>query len=527
MRCDRSDPVTLDAFLLDRSGDASLDAFRAHYPGCPDCATAVADWMALAAELAEAMAERGANRPAHPDPETLARFVAAPDALEPSLVARIEGHVDHCPGCANELRAIRRFDPVAFGAAIESAPAPARAGNPRGLGEVVAAIVERLRGFDLLAPVPALLSALLVLGGLWLGGVLDAPDLGAGGAARESQLAARPRPGASEGQEAEPSGLAERASSDAVDTPTAIDGAGSTALAEASPSAASSPSIERTVPRAPIDGAAPALPTGAVAPDAEASPRRAAALAHVSPSDGRPRSDGETVSAPVATSTAAAEASPAGAERPSAAAEEIRIAALVSLPPPDYAMPADAAPLAWMRSFGTVRSAATMAHVTALAPRTHAGRTRSRSPRLWWSLDRATDRSVEFTLVEGEAIDPVVRVALPGPHAAGLHVVDLAARGVELEPEVEYRWFVSLGADPDRPSRPAPSAGALRVVAPSESGFPDGAPEAAPALGRWLAERGLWYDAFDYYSTLAAAHPEVARIAADRDRLLAAVDLRD
>jgi hypothetical protein len=172
-----------------------------------------------------------------------------------------------------------------------------------------------------------------------------------------------------------------------------------------------------------------------------------------------------------------------------------------------------------MRQFGAVRAAPSEARVALRAPTDHVGLTLSRSPRLWWALDRATEHPVQLTIVDGEAIDPLVRVELPGPHAAGLHVFDLAQHGATLAPDVDYRWFVSVVVDPDRPSRNPVSAGALRVVGPSDPRRAKGESADTPARGNELAALGLWYDAFDFYATLAAAHPEVERIATDRDRL--------
>jgi hypothetical protein len=123
------------------------------------------------------------------------------------------------------------------------------------------------------------------------------------------------------------------------------------------------------------------------------------------------------------------------------------------------------------------------------------------------------------TVVDEEALDPLLRVRLPGPHAAGLHALDLAAHGVTLEPGVEYRWFVTVVLDPDRPSRNPISVGTLEVVDRDSPLREKAGDERDFTRGHRLASLGLWYDAFDFYATLAERHPSIQRLAQERDRL--------
>jgi hypothetical protein len=210
---------------------------------------------------------------------------------------------------------------------------------------------------------------------------------------------------------------------------------------------------------------------------------------------------------------------PTPAEATDAEEEVLLLAALDALPPLDYARPADRTNQAWMRQFGPVRSGGAAALIDARAPADHAGLTLDDSPRLWWSLSDATDAPIEVTVVDEEALDPLLRVSLPGPHAAGLHSIDLGAHGVELEPGVEYRWFATVVLDPDRPSRNPISVGSLEVVERDSSLRDEVGPEDDPTRGHRLASLGLWYDAFDFYATLAERHPSIERLARERDRL--------
>lgn len=123
-----------------------------------------------------------------------------------------------------------------------------------------------------------------------------------------------------------------------------------------------------------------------------------------------------------------------------------------------------------------------------------------------------TELPIQVTAVANEAIEPLLRVDLVGPHAAGLHSISLGKHGVELETDREYRWFVTIVVDPDRPSRNLVSGGAIRVVPESDSRR-DAIDEAADGeRGHRLSESGIWYDAYDFFASLSLTHPEVASL---------------
>ncbi len=489
MRCGRADRVELDAFLLSAAGDETVDAFREHYPHCADCSAVVADWMTLDGALREIMAETGEHASAHPEPEDLAGYAEAPLRYGKRLgekAMQIQNHVAGCASCANELKLIAGFDPAMFGPRSEAMPAVARdrksaeAGLFDSLRGALAGFVESLRGFDLMSPAPALAMVLIVLAGLWWSGALD--GFGAG------------RPESNHPQLVERTAPETNAPSPAPEP----DAGASELAATPEPKAQTEVTPDRAAEQAPVE-----LAQSAEQPDAEAMPTRKPPVTSPIPKAG-PKAGPEAGSAPAAT------------QKP----EEVLLAAVSELPPPSYATPAGAESLVWMRQFGAVRAAPNALRVLARAPDNHTGLTLSRTPRLWWALDQPTDLPIQITIVDGDAIDPLVRVELPGPHAAGLHAFDLAKQGAELSPDVEYRWFVSIVVDPDRPSRNPVSAGSLRVAAASDGRRQSVGAADVSARGNKFAELGLWYDAFDFYASLAEAHPEVERLATYRDRLV-------
>jgi hypothetical protein len=193
------------------------------------------------------------------------------------------------------------------------------------------------------------------------------------------------------------------------------------------------------------------------------------------------------------------------------------------MPPPVYAAPSGAAELAWMHQFGSVRSASRgpgAPRVFAHAP-DHVGLTRQAAPRLWWSVSEAAPQSVTITLVDDREIDPVLEVEIAGPQLPGLASISLADHGVSLEPGIEYRWFVTLVVDADRPSRNQISAGSIKRVPLDDAAEArvDGTPPAE--RGHALAAQGYWYDSYDFFADLSSRHPDAVALGHHRERLLA------
>lgn len=188
------------------------------------------------------------------------------------------------------------------------------------------------------------------------------------------------------------------------------------------------------------------------------------------------------------------------------------------------------------------------ARVRVLAPRDHVGLTGRASPTLYWHLTAETTTKVELTVVDDDAVEPVVQLSLPGPVSGGLHALDLAALGVELVPGKTYRWFVALVHDPHRRSKDELAEGAILRTGSSQTGAESGsdsdseagsgtrsaspprsAPSArdVPALATpreealRAAEQGRFYDALAALSSaIDAAPPDAAALRADRAALL-------
>lgn len=80
--------------------------------------------------------------------------------------------------------------------------------------------------------------------------------------------------------------------------------------------------------------------------------------------------------------------------------------------------------------------------IVALVP-DHVGLTVKQTPTLNWFLSKPTTYPLHFTLNDIQKIPPLYQGPIPTPTQAGVQSIDLKALGLTLEPNVQYRWFVS------------------------------------------------------------------------------------
>ena len=82
---------------------------------------------------------------------------------------------------------------------------------------------------------------------------------------------------------------------------------------------------------------------------------------------------------------------------------------------------------------------------------------------------------------------------------------------------------MTLVLDADRPSRNPISAGSIKRSPLDAQGSVEMGDRDAAQRGHWLAQRGYWYDAYDFFADLSARHPQSPGVAAHRDRLFVVV----
>jgi uncharacterized protein DUF928 len=158
-------------------------------------------------------------------------------------------------------------------------------------------------------------------------------------------------------------------------------------------------------------------------------------------------------------------------------------------PPPTYQAPRTGQPRGRMAAI-TRAAGERVARPLALAP-AHVAETLRARPKLYWSVDRPHPGPVIFTLNRPDADGPACELTLASPTRAGASAIDLAACPKELEPGIEYEWFVAVVADPDKRALDQSTQAWIRRISPPTDLDPS---KATPAE---LAHHGLWYDALE------------------------------
>lgn len=163
--------------------------------------------------------------------------------------------------------------------------------------------------------------------------------------------------------------------------------------------------------------------------------------------------------------------------------------------------------------------------IQALVP-DHVALTMSRTPTLNWFLSKTTLHPIRFTLVDNRSIKPLHEAPLPQPIRPGFHAIDLKALGLSLEPDVQYRWYVSVIRNPEAPSQDIVAGGIIERCE-----FTACLVEAGPELTCTPqnvvdnAHKGFWYDAMSCLCALIDAQPADASLRRMRAALLNQVGL--
>lgn len=161
--------------------------------------------------------------------------------------------------------------------------------------------------------------------------------------------------------------------------------------------------------------------------------------------------------------------------------------------------------------------------VAALAPEQTA-QTAAEQPVLYWYLGEVPAQKIEFTLVDPRQAKPIAEATLQ-PTAAGVQSVRLSDRGVRLDADVAYAWYVAVILDPEQRSKDViTGAGIERVAAP-----PDLAQRLASAgpggRAAVYADAGLWYEAIASVQDAIASAPSDPAPGQQRAALLEQVGL--
>lgn len=163
--------------------------------------------------------------------------------------------------------------------------------------------------------------------------------------------------------------------------------------------------------------------------------------------------------------------------------------------------------------------------LVALVP-DHVGLTIKQAPSLNWFLSKPTSLPLRFTLTDARSVRPVHEGPIPTPAQAGVHSLDLKEMGLKLEPDVQYRWYISAIRNPDSPSQDIVAGGVIERCEFSTCLVEmevDLSCDRNSVLRN--AVRGFWYDAMSCLCDLIAAHQTDASLRRMRAALLKQVGL--
>lgn len=162
--------------------------------------------------------------------------------------------------------------------------------------------------------------------------------------------------------------------------------------------------------------------------------------------------------------------------------------------------------------------------VYALVP-DHVAVTADEQPPLVWYLSKATTLPLEFTVIEGVGVVPILETRLASPVEAGIHMISLGEYDLRFEQGKTYQWFVSLIPDSDRRSKDIIAGGMLEVMSLPEN-IAEAVKQATPQEAtKLLANAGFWYDAMGAISQEIQANATDRGLRELRATLLEQVDL--
>ena len=163
--------------------------------------------------------------------------------------------------------------------------------------------------------------------------------------------------------------------------------------------------------------------------------------------------------------------------------------------------------------------------IVALVP-DHVGMTVKSTPMLNWFLSKPTSYPLHFTLNDIQKVPPVYEGILPIPKQEGVQSIDLKTLGLTLEPNVQYRWFVSARRDAASHSPDIVAGGMIERCEFNDCVITQEVvltcDEGSVTLN---ANHGLWYDAMGCLCTLIDAKPDNPSLRRLRAKLLNAVGL--
>ncbi len=163
--------------------------------------------------------------------------------------------------------------------------------------------------------------------------------------------------------------------------------------------------------------------------------------------------------------------------------------------------------------------------LVALVP-DHVGLTAKKAPVLNWFLSKPTTYPLKFTLIDIRVVTPLHEGLIPTPVHAGVQSIDLKDWDLALEPDVQYRWYISAIRNPDSPSQDIVAGGVIERCEFSTCLVEMEVDLACdrPSVMR-NALRGFWYDAMACLCEMIDSNPLDQALRRQRASLLNQIGL--
>jgi hypothetical protein len=152
-------------------------------------------------------------------------------------------------------------------------------------------------------------------------------------------------------------------------------------------------------------------------------------------------------------------------------------------------------------------------------------------PSLCWILKNKppVDATMMFTLMDSRSIKPVREVQLPNTiqteQNETCHCVNLKDYDILLEPDILYRWYISIAQKPESHSRDVVVGGRINGCAEEECLIRETPSRCDRNFVRVLVNRGFWYDSMSCLCDLIKFSPDDETLRQMRDALWRQVDL--
>jgi hypothetical protein len=155
----------------------------------------------------------------------------------------------------------------------------------------------------------------------------------------------------------------------------------------------------------------------------------------------------------------------------------------------------------------------------------HVGLTVKKSPVLNWFLSKPTTYPLKFTLIDDRSITPLHESTIPTPDHTGVHSIDLKDWNLALEPDVQYRWYISAIRNSDSRSQDIVAGGMIERCEFSSCLVLEPVLSCDKSSVNQNAKSGFWYDAMSCICDLIQTDQRDASLRRIRAALLKQVGL--